>query len=303
MDTLTSMRVFACVAELGSFAAAARRNEISPAMVTKHIAALEARVRTALLTRTTRKVALTEAGAQYLQQCQEILRLVAAADEALGHQREQPGGTLRVTAPVELGNAHVAPCVAGLLEDNPGLSIQLDLTNRQVDLTEEGVDVAVRVASQLDSALPGRRIASSRLLPVAAPIYLERMGRPVCPDELLAHQALVFGIGDWSRWPFTRDGQAGVAVVTPRLRSISSEALRLTALSAGGIALLPTFLVGGDLRAGRLVPLLTDWHFGQLGIHLLYPQRRYRPARVQVFVDALLGRLGGDPQADPFWAS
>lgn len=301
MDTLTSMRVFACVAELGSFAAAARRSEMSPAMVTKHIASLEARVRTALLTRTTRKVALTEAGAQYLQQCQEVLRLVDAADEALGQQRDDTRGTLRITAPVELGNAHVAPCIAPLLQAHPGLAIQLDFTNRVVDLTEEGVDVAVRVAAQLDSALAGRQIASSRLLPVAAPSYLARAGTPAQPGELAAHQALVFGVGDWTRWAHWRDGRSGAVSVVPRLRAISSEALRVAALQGAGVSLLPTFLVGDDLRAGRLVPLLTEWDFGRLGIHVLYPQRRYRPARVRVFVDALLARLGDDPQADPFW--
>ena len=191
-----------------------RRLVMSPAMVTKHIAHLEARLRIALLTRTTRKVALTEAGAGYLRQCQEVLRLVAEAEDELGHLQDQPSGTLRVTAPVELGNRHLAPLVAPLLQANPELAIQFDFTNRVVDLTEEGVDIAVRVAA--------RRIASARLLPVASPAYLARHGRPGQPQDLRAHPALVFGIGDWTRWPHWRDGQAGSVETRPRLRSSSS---------------------------------------------------------------------------------
>lgn len=303
MDTLTSMRVFAGVADLGGFAAAARRLEMSPAMVTKHIAHLESRLHATLLIRTTRKVALTEAGARYLRQCQEVLRLVGEAEAELGQQQERPSGTLRVTAPVELGNRHVAPLVAPLLQAHPELAIQFDFTNRVVDLTEEGVDVAVRVAAQLDSSLAGRRIASARLLPVASPAYLARQGRPLQPADLSRHEALVFGIGDWTRWPYAHvgDGHSGAVPMAPRLRSSSSEALRGAALQGAGISLLPTFLVGDDLVAGTLEPLLTDWDFGRLGIHLLYPQRRFRPPRLRVFVDALLARFGDDPLADPFW--
>lgn len=301
MDTLTSMRAFVAVAELASFSGAARRMALSPAMVTKHIAHLEARLQTLLLTRTTRRVVPTDAGLAYLRHCQEVLRLVDEADADLGRQAERPTGLLRVTAPVELGNRHVAPLAVGLLRDHPELAIQFDFTNRVVDLAEEGVDVAVRVAAHLDSPLAGRQIASARLLPVAAPDYLQRHGVPEQPRDLAAHPALVFGIGDWTRWPHVRERQAGSVTTRPRLRSSSSEALRLAALDGAGVSLLPTFLVGDDLRAGRLQALLTAWDFGRLGIHLLYPHRRFRPPRLRVFVDALLARFGDDPQADPFW--
>lgn len=301
MDTLTSMRAFVCVAELASFSGAARRLGLSPAMVSKHIAHLEAGLQTLLLTRTTRRVAVTDAGQAYLRRCQEVLRLVDEAHADLGRQAERPTGVLRVTAPVELGNRHVAPLAVSLLRDHPGLSLLFDFTNRVVDLAEEGVDVAVRVAPRLDSHLAGRQIASARLLPVASPAYLRAMGTPRQPDELAGHPALVFGIGDWSRWPHVRDRQSGAVPMQARLRSSSSEALRLAALDGAGVSLLPTFLIGDDLRAGHLVPLLTGWDFGRLGIHLLYPHRRFRPARLRVFVDALLARLGDDPQADPFW--
>ncbi len=301
MDTLTSMRAFVCVCELGSFSGAARRMELSPAMVTKHVAHLEARLGVALLTRTTRRVSMTEAGAAYHRQCVEVLRLVEEADDEVGRQRSRPSGTLRVSAPVELGNRHLAPLVAPLLAANPDMSVQFDFTNRVVDLAEEGMDVAVRVSPRQDSALAGRQVAMSRLVPVGAPSCFRRQRLPRVPDDLGSYPALVFGFGDWSRWPCARGSAEASVAMGARMRSTSSEALRLAALDGAGVSLLPTFLVDQDLRDGRLLALLTDWDFGHLHIHVLYPQRRHRPARVRAFVGALLERFGGDPSGDPFW--
>lgn len=303
MDTLNSMQVFTQVAELSSFAAAARKLDMSPAMVTKHIAHLERRLGITLLTRSTRKVALTEAGAKYLNHCLEVLRLVSVASDQMARQTDTPSGTLRVTAPVELGNRHIAPLIPPLITAHPQLCIRLDFSNRVVDLIEEGMDVAVRVSAKLDTALSGRQLASSRLLPVAAPSYLARRGTPKNPDALKSHDTLVFGIGDWDDWKYRNNRQAGAVTVAPRLHSTSSEALRVAALEGAGISLLPTFLVGDDLRAGRLQPLLTRWNFGALGIHALYPQRRYHPARLRAFIDVLVAHFGDDPRRDPFWTA
>lgn len=303
MDRLTSMQAFTQVAELSSFAAAARKLGMSPAMVTKHITHLERLLNVTLLTRSTRKVSLTEAGAKYLHHCIEVLRLVAAASDQIAHQTDTPSGTLRVTAPVELGNRHIAPLIPQLITTHPQLCIQLDFSNRVVDLIEEGMDVAVRVAAKLDTALSGRQLASSRLVPVAAPSYLAQRGTPKKPEDLTSHDALVFGVGNWAAWKYTSSRQAGTITVAPRLHSTSSEALRVAALEGAGVSLLPTFLVGDDLRAGRLQPLLTRWNFGALGIHALYPQRRYHPARLRAFIDLLVAHFGGDPRCDPFWTA
>src|SRR5690606_5468011 len=278
MDTLASMRAFVRVVDLSGFAAAARSLGISPAMVTKHVAHLEARLRLSRLARTTRRVAPTEAGLRYHAQCVEVLRAVDEAESAAGREAEAPGGTLRVTAPSELGDRHVAPLVAPLLAAWPGLSIDLQFTNRIVDLVEEGIDVAIRVAPRLDTALSGRRLATSRLLPVASPDYLRRHGRPRRPQDLRRHVALRFALGGFRTWPFVRGGATLRVEPDVRLLSISSEALRRAALDGAGVALLPTFLAGDDLKGGTLVPLLTDWHAGELGIHAVYPQRRFHPA-------------------------
>ncbi len=301
MDRLTSMQAFTQVAELSSFAAAARKLDMSPAMVTKHIAHLERLLNVTLLTRSTRKVSLTEAGAKYLHHCIEVLRLVSVAGDQIAHQADTPSGTLRVTAPVELGNRHIAPLIPQLITAHPQLCIRLDFSNRVVDLIEEGMDVAVRVAAKLDTALSGRQLASSRLIPVAAPSYLARRGTPKKPEDLKSHDTLVFGVGDWADWKYASRRQTGAITVAPRLHSTSSEALRVAALEGAGVSLLPTFLVGDDLRAGRLQPLLTRWSFGSLGLHALYPQRRYHPARLRVFIDVLVAHFGDDPRYDPFW--
>lgn len=301
MDTLTSMRAFVRVVDLSGFAAAARSLGMSPAMVTKHVAHLERRLRVSLLTRTTRRVSPTEAGARYHARCVEVLRAVDEADGVAGRQAEAPSGTLRVTAPSELGDRHVAPLVAPLLASWPELSIDLRFTNRVIDLVEEGIDVAIRVAPRLDTALAGRQLATSRMLPVASPDYLRRHGTPKRPQDLRRHVALRFALGSYRSWPFVRGGVTVAVEPEVRLESISSEALRRAACDGAGIALLPTFVAGDDLAAGTLVPLLTDWHAGVLGVHAVYPQRRYHPARLRVFIDALLARLGSDPLADPFW--
>jgi len=301
MDTLASMRAFVRVVDLSGFAAAARSLGISTAMVSKHVAHLERRLRISLLTRTTRRVAPTEAGARYHAHCIEVLRAVDEADRVAGRHAEAPSGTLRVTAPTELGDVHIAPMVAPLLAAWPELSIELRFSNRVVDLVEEGVDVAVRVAPRLDTALAGRRLATSRLLPVASPAYLRRQGMPRRPADLQQHVALRFAFGAFRGWPFTRDGATELIDPVVRLQSSSAEALRRAARDGAGIALLPTFIAGDDLDAGTLVPLLTDWHVGELGVHAVFAQRRYHPARLRVFIDALVAHFGADPQADPFW--
>ncbi|WP_119153290.1 LysR family transcriptional regulator [Caldimonas tepidiphila] len=301
MDTLSSMRAFVRVIDLAGFAAAARSLRLSPAMVSKHIAHLERRLGVSLLTRTTRRVTPTEAGTRYHAHCVELLRALDEAESQVGRQAQAPSGTLRVTAPVEFGQQHIAPLVAPLLAAHPELSIALDFTNRVVDLADEGVDVAVRVSARLDTALAGRRLASSRLLVVASPDYLSRHGMPDSPDALARHEALCFAVGGWDSWPFSREGRPQHVKVRGRVRSTSSEALRVAACQGAGITLLPTFQIGADLRRGALVPVLTDWECGTLGVHVLYPQRRHHPARLRVFVEALSQRFGDDPRADPFW--
>ncbi len=301
MDTLHSMRTFARIVELGGFSAAARSLRMSPAMATKHVASLERRLGVSLLTRTTRKVAATEAGVRYYERCVEVLRAADDADALVSHEAVAPSGVLRITAPVELGNAHIAPMVAALVTANPELAVHLELTNRVIDLAEEGLDAAIRVAPALDTAASGRQLATSRLLVVASPAYLAAHGRPRAPADLARHAVLCFSVGRRDRWRFARGGSTTEIQVAPRVTSSSSEALRQAACDGAGIVQLPTFVAGRDLADGRLVPLFTAFDTGHLKIHVVYPQRRFHPARLRVLVDALLARFGVDPERDPFW--
>jgi DNA-binding transcriptional LysR family regulator len=172
--------------------------------------------------------------------------------------------------------------------------------NRVVDLVEEGVDVAVRVARRLDTQLAGRQVAASRLMVVGSPAYLSEHPTIRRPKDLAAHPALCFSVGSWDTWSFRRKAEDIRIKLTPALQSTSSEGLRQCALAGGGLALLPSFLVGEDVRAERLRQVLPAWDCGTLNIYALYPQRKHHPARLRVFVDALVERFGDVPTADPF---
>lgn len=300
MDRLTSMRVFTKVVELAGFAAAGRALGLSTTMVGKHVAALEQRLGVSLLTRTTRRVVPTEAGLRYQAHCRGILAAVDEADGEVGAQSRAAVGCLRLTAPAEFGNLHVAPLVPVLMQRHPQLTVALDFSNRVVDLVEEGFDAAVRIAPVLDDDLRGRHVTSSRLVLVASPGYLRRHGTPRNPDALSGHRTLSFAMSIGRRWPFERDGVRREVPVQPQLLSNSSEALRCAACAGAGIALLPTFLVGDDLRAGRLRRVLGAWRQGALKIYVVYPRRPTQPARLRAFVDLLVERFGDDAQRDGF---
>lgn len=297
---MTSMRVYSRVVEFESFARAARAEGLSPAMVSKHVASLEKGLGVSLLVRTTRKVRTTDAGAVFHEKCLEALRATEAAVDSVRAASRAIDGTLRITAPVEFGNMHIAPLMPELRRAHPGLAISMLFNNRVVDLVEEGVDVAVRIAPRLDTQLAGRQIASSRLMVVASHAYLSSRAVIRRPKDVGGHPALCFSVGNWDTWSFRRKQEEVRTRLTPALHSTSSEALRQCALAGGGLALLPSFLVGEDVRAGRLRQVLPGWDCGTLHIHALYPQRKHHPGRLRVFVDALVGRFGGDPAADPF---
>lgn len=300
MDTVMSMRVFARVVELGGLAAAARALGLSPAMVAKHVNSLEERTGARLLDRTTRTVRPTVSGHAYYERLLAILDALDDADAEAGADTAVPRGRLRLTAPTELGQEHVAPIIAEFMELYPGVSIVSDFTNRQVDLVQEGFDLAVRVASSLDTGLIGRKLATSRFFVVASPDLLAKTGLPETPEAFTWLPTLTFAIPSprlhWS-WDGSDKGQVRI---TPRLISSSSEALRIAACRGAGFTWLPSFICGRDLAAGDLVPVMTDRNWGSLSVYALYPHRRFVPSRLRLFLDLLSERFGGDPDGDPW---
>lgn len=302
MDTLGSMRVFARVVELGGFNAAGRACGMSAAMVAKHVAHLEERTGARLLDRTTRSVRPTPEGQLYLEKVLAIIEAVEEAEGTVGAENREPRGALRLTAPIELGQDHLAPLLVAFMAQYPGITIVADFTNRAVDLVQEGFDVAVRVAPSLDTALIGRKLATTRFRVVASPGFIAGQGLPATPEALAGLPALAFSQpGPRLEWPWRRGGADGKVRVTPRLLSTSAETLRLAALSGLGVSWLPTFVCGADLAAGRLVALLPDCDWGSYGVHVLYPHRRFAPRRLRLFIDFLAERLGGDPSGDPWF--
>lgn len=301
MDTVESMRAFVRVVELGSFAAAARNLDLSPAMITKHVGHLESRTGARLLSRTTRQVRPTDVGIAYFDRCVAILAGIEEAESLASADTAEPRGTLKITAPVEFGNTHLAPIAAEFMQRHPQIVLVLDFSNRVVDVVQEGYDVAIRVARSLDTSLIGRRLATSRFHVVASPDYLERHGRPATPQQLAEHACLTFAVpAPWDEWHFVGNGETISVKMNARLLSTSSEALRLAAKTGAGVSALPTFVCGQDLREGTLVSLFPEYDAGSLGIYALFLQRRFLPARVRVFIDFLAARLSASPDTDPW---
>nr|WP_295468467.1 LysR family transcriptional regulator [Mesorhizobium sp.] len=300
MDTVTSMRTYARVVELGGLAAAARSLGMSPAMVAKHLGNLEERTGARLLDRTTRSVRPTVAGQTYYERVVAVLDALDEAEAEAGADTAAPRGRLRLTAPVEFGQGHLAPLVAEFIELHPNVSVVSDFTNRSVDLVQEGFDLAIRVAASLDTGLIGRKLATSRFFIVASPDLVAKTGMPQTPEALAALPTLSFAFPaprlDWG-WDGPDQGQVRVA---PRLLSSSAEALRVAALRGTGFSQLPSFVCGADLASGRLVPVMADRDWGHLSIYALYPHRRFVPSRLRLFIDLLADRLARHPDDDPW---
>jgi DNA-binding transcriptional LysR family regulator len=299
MPDLSAMAVFARVVERESFTRAAQDLGLSKSAVSKQVRRLEDGLGVRLLNRTTRRLSLTEAGTAFYEGCQKALSEAEAAEQAVTHLAMAPRGVLRVNAPMSFGFLHVGPALPDFLSACPELSLDLTLNDRMVDLVEEGYDMAVRIGVLPDSSLVARRLAPCRLLPCAAPDYLAARGRPALPEELGRHDCLVYSYRSGGlQWHFR--GPEGVRriKVAGRLRVNNGDALLAAALGGLGVALLPSFIAGEALRAGRLERLLPGWREAEEpSVYAVYPAGRNLSPKVRVLVDFLAARFG-DP---PYW--
>jgi len=301
LDRLTGLEVFAKVAAAASLSAAARALGMSQTMVTKHIAALEARLGAKLFHRTTRRLSITEAGRSYLESSERILAEIEAADAAVAADRVEPRGMLRINAPVSFGTRQIAPLLAEFAARYPRTSVELGLNDRLVDLAEEGWDLAIRIGNLSDSSLIARRIAPCRIVVCAAPSYLEARGIPPTVSSLSAHNCLGYTLSQRTpvdRWTFGARGEVSVRV-SGNLRANNGDALLAGALAGQGIIHQPSFIVADDLRAGRLVALTLDHPNVELGgIYAVYLPDRHPPAKVRAFIDFIAARFAPDPPWD-----
>ena len=292
MDRLLTMEVFVAAVDLGSFTAAANAFRITPAMVSKHVIALEKRLGATLLTRTTRRQNLTEVGKNYYENCKRILQQIDDAEtgaEAIGGT---PRGLLRVNASIWFGSLALAPVVCRYLRQYPDVSVQLSLTDRYVDIVDEGFDVAVRIGELRDSSLIARRLSSFDMAVAASPEYIARAGLPRTPRDLLAHECL--GFTNWSAqggWKSIFRQLGWKAGQVPRFQSDNAQALRAAALEGIGIILMPKALVREDIDAGRLVELMRDHLPTARPIHAVYPRTRQSSPKVASFVEFLIAAL------------
>ncbi|HEX6999144.1 MAG TPA: LysR family transcriptional regulator [Gammaproteobacteria bacterium] len=300
MDHVRNMKVFVQVAQHASFAAAARELRMSTASVSKNVAALEAHIGARLFDRTTRRVGLTEAGRVYFERCVECLQALEDAEASVSELAKTPKGSLRVTAPIDFGQ-HLMPVVADVMDAYPNLVVDVRLTNRVVDMVEEGVDVGVRVAAALDGHYVGRPLARTRMAIFGAPAYFAKHGRPEHPDDLARHKHLVFTEPrPRDELVFTRNGRQVRVKLSPTLTSNHAAAI-MTALHRGvGLSMMPSFVAAADLASGSIEPVLTDWSLRELHVFAVYPHRRFLSPKVKVFVEALRAAFG-DGSTDPWW--
>jgi DNA-binding transcriptional LysR family regulator len=295
MDRMTSMATFVKVVESGGFSAAARALGISPSMVTTHVRALEERLAVRLLNRSTRKVSLTEAGHAYYERCLQILTDVEEAERIAEALQSTPRGALRLNTSVAIP-PFLAPVIAEFVALYPEVSVNLAMTDRMIDLVEEGFDLAVRNMSVPDSSLIARCVATYRLVVCGSPGYLAARGSPREPADLVHHNCLIYSHSAWgSQWRFAGpDGEQSVAVAG-NLQANSDNALRLAAVHGQGLALAPSFLLIEEIKSGRLVPVLTEFLQTDHAINAIYPHRRHLSAKVRSFIDLLARRFRDDP--------
>jgi DNA-binding transcriptional LysR family regulator len=300
VDRMASMAAFTKVVGAGSFSAAAREMQVSQALVTKQIQELENWLGARLLNRTTRRLSLTEVGTAFYERAARILEAVEEAKGAAGALQTVPRGRLRINAPISFGVLHLAPAVTEFLQRFPDVSVELLMNDRLVDLLEGEFDVGVRIGRLRDSSLIARKIAPIRLAVCAAPDYLARRGVPKAPEDLAKHDCLEYTYfesrGEWRL--LNPEGDEIVVPVSGRYLANNADVLRITAIAGGGIILCPTFIVGEDLRSGRLVRLLPDYPPPEQALHALYPPGRHLSAKVRSFVDFLVARFGGEPAWD-----
>ncbi len=296
MDSVAGMRTFARVVEAGSFSAAGRQLGVAPSSVSRQINDLEDELGARLFHRTTRKLSLTEAGRLYHERAARILIEVEEAKLAVSQTGGMTSGILRLTVPSSVGRLHIAPALAAFHDRFPAVRVVLSVTDRLVDLVDEGFDLAIRVGQPSDSSLIARRIGASRRIVCGSPAYLESAGAPKTPAELANHNCLTFR-GHPGRNVWTFRGPQGVSEVrvSGSLFANDGEVLSAAAVAGLGLVLLPQWLVGAELAEGRLREVLSDFPVvpEATPLYALYPHQRHLPPKVRAFIDFLVERFAG----------
>ncbi|MFT4929676.1 MAG: DNA-binding transcriptional LysR family regulator [Phenylobacterium sp.] len=290
MDTLDGIRTVIAVVETGSFTAATERLGMSKALVSKYVGEVESRLGVRLFNRSTRRLALTEAGKNYYQRALPLLEEFAQLVDSVATEQAQPQGLLRVSVPVTFGEMKLSPQLPTFLERYPQIQLDVQLTDRKIDMLEAGIDVVIRIGGVDDSSLIARQINSLPLVLCASPDYIKHHGNPQTPQQLCSHQCVIdsnFAIG--KQWPLTSSKQVSESIeVQSRIAVNSPRAVQAIVEAGGGIGLIPRFIVEDALSNGTLQQVLPDYSTLSFGLFAIYPHRRYLPRKVRCFIDFLL---------------
>jgi DNA-binding transcriptional LysR family regulator len=296
MDRLQAMTTFVAVVDSGGFASAARKLNLSPPVVTRAVAELEERLGLSLLTRTTRIVRVTDAGARFAEDCRRILADIEESETAATGAHAAPRGTLSLTAPVLFGQLYVTPILVRYLQQYPEVDAQCLFLDRVVNVVEEGIDVAVRIGELPDSSLHAARVGRVRRVLVAAPAYLKAQGVPQRPEDLARHTiASASGVAPVSEWRFNDGGKPLLQRLQPRLRTTTNDSAIAAAVAGLGITRLLSYQVAAHVRSGALQVLLEDFETAPLPVHVVHHEGRRATQKVRAFIDLAVERLRADP--------
>ncbi len=292
MSKIQEMISFVAVVEAGSFVRAAESTGLSKAAVSRHVGELEKRLGVRLLQRTTRRLSLTEEGGMFFARAKELLESIDEAESEITRRAGEARGLIRVNAPLTFGALHLAPLWGPFIDANPKVSLDISLSDRVVDVVDEGYDLAIRISRIPDSTLVTRKLASTRMVLCASPDYLEKHGTPAHPGDLADHAVISYTY--WStrdEWHFTGpDGDTTVRI-RARIHTNNGDTCRRAALAHHGIILQPDFIIGHDLRRGDLVELMPDFRSIEVGIHAVYPSRAHLPLKTRRLIDFLADSL------------
>ena len=300
MDTLRDIEVFVQVVDSGSFTAAAARLELSKSVISKYVSRLEDTLGARLLNRTTRKLSLTEVGQAFYHRTRIALQDIDDARTEVSSLQAEPRGVLRLNAPLSFGILQIAPRLADFYRQHPEVQVDLNLDDRKLDVIEEGFDLSVRISDLPDSSLIARRLCRCRHAIVASPNYLNEMGKPKTPSDLLKHRILTYRYQESSlNWHFLRGDKSTEHVqIDGHTRINNSLAIREAVLSGLGIARMPTFAIGEDIKNGKLISLFGNYEIPEVSIFLIYPQRRHLSPKIRAFVEYMASQISYVPTWD-----
>ena len=294
MDRLQAIQVFVQVVESSNFIRAAERLGLSATAVSRQVAELEKHLQSRLLQRTTRRISLTESGRTFYERCVQILAELDEAEREVGQEAAEPRGTIRLTTSVNFGTRQVTPAIASFLARHAQVKFDVSLSDRIVDIVEEGFDLAIRIGRTGAQNLVARKLGEARLVLCASPAYIARHGAPATPEDLARHNCLTYEYALRDAWTF-RDaaGRERTVRVAGSLNSNNGDLNAAAAVQGVGIALEPDFIVDSELKSGKLVPVLESFEAPASPIYAVYPSRRFLPAKVRAFVDFLVERFTG----------